>query len=171
MYLLLYIITYVCGLKQNHATLQLSTTRQNKAWPQGSFLTGINHHHSVVFHVFPSSPPSAPLAQRRKSRKCLLPIAEAPYFSLIPLPQDFSFLPTQNSCYDYTQKALFQAKWDRIKGKERDACIHAVNRNLQKKVWWFAVLHNIQLALITKRKLNEKQLMQTKSLSSRMWTY
>lgn len=80
MYLLLYIITYVRGLKQNHATLQLSTSRQNKAWPQGSFLTGTNHHHSVVFHVFPSSSPSAPLVQRRKSKKCLLLIAEAPYF-------------------------------------------------------------------------------------------
>lgn len=135
------------------------------------FLTGINHHHSVVFHVFPSSSSSAPLVQRRKSRKCLVPIAEVPYSFLIDAPSTRFLIPSYPKLLLQPHTEGFVSGWDKIKGKERDACMHVINRNLQKKFWWFAVLHNIQFGIITKIKLIEEQPIQTNWLSSGMWTY
>lgn len=116
------------------------------------FLTGINHQHSVVFHVFPSSPSCAPLVERKKSIKCLPPIAEATYSFLIDAPSVGFLIPSYPKLFFWPHTEGFLSGWDRIKRKERDAYMHVINRYLQKKVWWFAVLHNIQLALITKRK-------------------
>lgn len=124
-----------------------------------TFLTSINHHHSVVFHVFPSSPSSAPLVQRRESKQCLLPIAEIPYSFLIDVPSTGSLIPCYPKLLLWPHTEGFVSEWDRIKGKGRDACVHVINKNLQKKVWWFAVPHNIQLAL-TRRQLIEEQLTQ-----------
>lgn len=155
----------------NKITLQLPTTRQNKAWPRGQVFNWDKPPPSVVFHVFPSSPSSVPLVQRKKSRKCLLPIAEVLYSFLIDGPSTRFLIPSYPKLLLWPHREGFVSGWDRIKGKERDSCMHVINRNLQKKVWWFAVLHNIQFALIKKIKLIEELLIQSNWLSSGMWTY